>query len=114
MANRAQSTIDDTREQIHRNADDFKHRAENTAAAAMSATGDFASRVGETASDYAEKARDTASDLAERGSEVIRNASREAGRYAEEAEDVARRNPLATVAVALLAGIAIGYLSRGR
>lgn len=121
MASKAQTAMLDTRDEIGHRADEFKHRAEETAEAAkgaMRSASDRAShlrsRIGETASGYADQALDTASDLAERGGEYARGASREMHRYAYKAEKAARRNPLATVAAALMVGVAIGYLSRGR
>jgi ElaB/YqjD/DUF883 family membrane-anchored ribosome-binding protein len=67
--------------------------------------------MGET---VAAQARTAASGLADRGSEFATSATTHAKTFASELEAMARRNPLGTIAGALLVGVVIGMMSRGR
>jgi ElaB/YqjD/DUF883 family membrane-anchored ribosome-binding protein len=55
-----------------------------------------------------------ASGLADKGSELASSAKAQAKTFASELEAMARRNPLGTIAGALLVGVVIGMMSRGR
>ena len=55
-----------------------------------------------------------ASGVADTGSELASSASHHVKTFASELEGMARRNPLGTVAGALLVGVIIGMISRGR
>jgi ElaB/YqjD/DUF883 family membrane-anchored ribosome-binding protein len=55
-----------------------------------------------------------ASGVADTGSELASSARHQAKTLASELEGMARRNPLGTVAGALLVGVIIGMISRGR
>jgi ElaB/YqjD/DUF883 family membrane-anchored ribosome-binding protein len=48
------------------------------------------------------------------GSELASSAKQHAKSFASELEGMARRNPLGTIAGALVVGIVIGMMSRGR
>ena len=55
-----------------------------------------------------------ASGLADTGSDLVSTAQGHAKTLASELEDMARRNPLGTIAGAVLVGAIIGMMSRGR
>ena len=55
-----------------------------------------------------------ASGVADTGSELASSARDQVKTFASELEGMARRNPLGTVAGALLVGVIIGMISRGR
>jgi ElaB/YqjD/DUF883 family membrane-anchored ribosome-binding protein len=55
-----------------------------------------------------------ASGMADTGSELASSARDHVKTFASELEGMARRNPLGTVAGALLVGVIIGMMSRGR
>jgi ElaB/YqjD/DUF883 family membrane-anchored ribosome-binding protein len=55
-----------------------------------------------------------ASGVADTGSELASTARDHAKTFASELEGMARRNPLGTIAGALLVGVIIGMISRGR
>jgi ElaB/YqjD/DUF883 family membrane-anchored ribosome-binding protein len=55
-----------------------------------------------------------ASGVADTGSELASSARNQAKTLASELEGMARRNPLGTVAGALVVGVIIGMISRGR
>ena len=67
--------------------------------------------VGET---VAAQARTAASGVADKSSEFATSATTHAKTFASELEAMARRNPLGTIAGALLVGVVIGMMSRGR
>jgi ElaB/YqjD/DUF883 family membrane-anchored ribosome-binding protein len=55
-----------------------------------------------------------ASGVADAGSELASSVKEHAKTFASELEGMARRNPLGTIAGALLVGVIIGMMSRGR
>ena len=67
--------------------------------------------IGET---VAAQVGTTASGLADEGSELATSAREQAKTFASELEAMARRNPLGTIVGALLVGVVIGMISRGR
>jgi hypothetical protein len=83
--------------------------------------GDVASRAGETTKairdigeTVAAQVGTAASGLADKSSELASSAKAQAKTFASELEAMARRNPLGTIAGALLVGVVIGMMSRGR
>ena len=54
------------------------------------------------------------SSMADTGSDLASSAKEHAKTFASELESMARRNPLGTIAGALLVGVVIGMMSRGR
>jgi ElaB/YqjD/DUF883 family membrane-anchored ribosome-binding protein len=52
--------------------------------------------------------------VADAGGELASSAKEQAKTFASELEGMARRNPLGTIAGALLVGVIIGIISRGR
>jgi ElaB/YqjD/DUF883 family membrane-anchored ribosome-binding protein len=55
-----------------------------------------------------------ASSMVDTGSDLATSAREHAKTFASELEGMARRNPLATIAGALVVGVIIGMMSRGR
>ncbi len=108
------SNTNEATDKLERGAGNFKSAARDAADAGKDATqaagrkaSKFAAETGETVSDLAGEARDMASDMATRGSDLVQS-------YATRIEEAARRSPFGAVATALLAGVVLGYLTRGR
>jgi ElaB/YqjD/DUF883 family membrane-anchored ribosome-binding protein len=83
--------------------------------------GGLTSRAGEAAKamrdmgeTVAAQARTAVSGVADKSSEFATSATAHAKTFASELEAMARRNPLGTIAGALLVGVVIGMMSRGR
>ena len=62
----------------------------------------------------ASQVSDAASGVVDAGSELASSAKEHAKTFASELEAMARRNPLGTIVGALLVGVVIGIISRGR
>jgi hypothetical protein len=56
----------------------------------------------------------TTSGIVDTGTDLASSAREHAKTFASELEGMARRNPLGTIAGALLVGMVIGMMSRGR
>jgi ElaB/YqjD/DUF883 family membrane-anchored ribosome-binding protein len=65
-------------------------------------------------SNMAGQVGDAASQLANRGSEFASSAQQQAKTFASEVEAMGRANPLGAMAAALLVGVLIGMIGRGR
>jgi len=80
--------------------------------------GDVTSRTTKTIRDIGDtvvaQVGTAASGLADKSSELATSAKAQAKTFASELEAMARRNPLGTIAGALLVGVVIGMMSRGR
>ena len=83
--------------------------------------GDVTSRAGEAARAFrdigetvAAQVETAASGLADKSSELAGSAKAQVKTFASELEAMARRNPLGTIVGALLVGVVIGMMSRGR
>jgi ElaB/YqjD/DUF883 family membrane-anchored ribosome-binding protein len=74
----------------------------------------FVSQAGDVSSSVATKVGNAASSLAESGSDMASAATDQAKSFASELEGMGRRNPLGAMAAALLVGVMIGVISRGR
>jgi ElaB/YqjD/DUF883 family membrane-anchored ribosome-binding protein len=74
----------------------------------------FISQAGEVSSSVANQVSGAASDLAERGANVASAAKDQAKSFASELETMGRRNPLGAMAAAVMVGVLIGLISRGR
>jgi ElaB/YqjD/DUF883 family membrane-anchored ribosome-binding protein len=74
----------------------------------------FISQTGEVSSSVANQVSGAASDLAERGASVASAAKDQAKTFASELETMGRRNPLGAMAAAVMVGVLIGLVSRGR
>ena len=71
----------------------------------------FASQAGD---EVAKSIGGAASSATGAGSDLVSNATEQAKTFAAELEGMARRNPLGTIAGAVLVGVVIGMMSRGR
>jgi ElaB/YqjD/DUF883 family membrane-anchored ribosome-binding protein len=69
-----------------------------------------ASEVGSTVADQVGAA---ANEIAKGGAEIAASATAQAKTFASELEDMARKNPLGTLAGTLLVGVVIGLITRG-
>jgi ElaB/YqjD/DUF883 family membrane-anchored ribosome-binding protein len=74
----------------------------------------FVSHAGDVSWSVATKVGNAASSLAESGSDMASAATDQAKSFASELEGMGRRNPLGAMAAALLVGVMIGVISRGR
>jgi ElaB/YqjD/DUF883 family membrane-anchored ribosome-binding protein len=111
---RRTSDMDETTNKFERGAGNLRSAARDAADAGQDAAesagrkaSNFAAETAESVSDLASEARDSATDMAHRGMDYAQS-------YASRIEEASRRNPLGAIATALFAGIAIGYLTRGR
>jgi ElaB/YqjD/DUF883 family membrane-anchored ribosome-binding protein len=87
----------------------------DTLARFASQAGDDAARTVRSLSQtLASQVSSAAGGVADAGSELASSAKEQAKTFASELEGMARRNPLGTIAGALLVGVIIGMMSRGR
>jgi ElaB/YqjD/DUF883 family membrane-anchored ribosome-binding protein len=87
----------------------------NTLSRFASQTGDDAAKTVRGASQsLASQVGGAASGVADMGSDLATTAKEHAKTFASELEGMARRNPLGTIAGALVVGVVIGLMSRGR
>lgn len=81
----------------------------------VSQAGSDAAKAARTATaGVANQVTDTASSIAERGSELASVASEQAKSFASELEAMGRKNPLGAMAGAVMVGVLIGLIGRGR
>jgi ElaB/YqjD/DUF883 family membrane-anchored ribosome-binding protein len=78
------------------------------------AGGDAAKTVRSLSQTLASQVGSAAGEVADAGSELASSAKEHAKTFASELEGMARRNPLGTIAGALLVGVIIGMMSKGR
>ena len=76
--------------------------------------GEAAKTVRDAGQSFSAQVGTAAGTLADAGSDLASSAKEQAKTFASELEGMARRNPLGTIAGALLVGIVIGMMSRGR
>ena len=74
----------------------------------------FMTQAGEVSSSMASQVGNAASNLAESGANVAAAAKEQAKTFASELETMGRRNPLGAMAAAVMLGVLIGLISRGR
>jgi len=74
----------------------------------------FASQAGSEAARTIRGVGQAASGVSDAGSDLMSSATEQAKTFAAELEGMARRNPLGTIAGAVLVGVVIGMMSRGR
>jgi ElaB/YqjD/DUF883 family membrane-anchored ribosome-binding protein len=87
----------------------------NTLSRFASQAGDEAAKTVRGASEtLASQVGSAASGVADMGSDLASSAKEHAKTFASELEGMARRNPLGTIAGALVVGVVIGLMSRGR
>jgi len=76
--------------------------------------GEAAKTVRDAGQSFSAQVGTAAGTLADASSDLASSAKEQAKTFASELEGMARRNPLGTIAGALLVGIVIGMMSRGR
>jgi ElaB/YqjD/DUF883 family membrane-anchored ribosome-binding protein len=87
----------------------------NTLSRFASQAGDDAAKTVRGASQsLASQVGGAATGVADMGSDLATTAKEHAKTFASELEGMARRNPLGTIAGALVVGVVIGLMSRGR
>jgi ElaB/YqjD/DUF883 family membrane-anchored ribosome-binding protein len=74
----------------------------------------FLSQAGDMSASVATKVSDAASGVAESSANLASTATDQAKSFASEVENMGRRNPLGAMAAALLIGVLIGVIGRGR
>jgi ElaB/YqjD/DUF883 family membrane-anchored ribosome-binding protein len=76
--------------------------------------GEAAKTVRSVSQNLAAQVGSAAGGVAGAGSDLASSATAQAKTFASELEGMARRNPLGTIAGALLVGVIVGMMSRGR
>jgi ElaB/YqjD/DUF883 family membrane-anchored ribosome-binding protein len=99
-------------EQTHQ--DESAASWKDSVAGVASQAGEAAKAIRGVSQTIASQAGTTASGLADTGSDLASSAKDHAKSFASELEGMARRNPLGTIAGALLVGVVIGMMFRGR
>jgi ElaB/YqjD/DUF883 family membrane-anchored ribosome-binding protein len=74
----------------------------------------FVSQAGDMSASVATKVGNAASGVAESGANLASTATDQAKSFASELENMGRRNPLGAMAAAVLIGVLIGVIGRGR
>jgi ElaB/YqjD/DUF883 family membrane-anchored ribosome-binding protein len=74
----------------------------------------FMSQAGDVSSSVVSQVGNAASSLAESGANVASAARDQAKTFASELESMGRRNPLGAMAAAVMVGVLIGLITRGR
>lgn len=92
--------------------EDLNNLNETVAKLLSKARNDAARSVREKAANLTDRVSSMAGDLAEKGSNAASAATNQAKTFAAEVEGLAHRNPLGTLAGAVLVGILIGMLGR--
>jgi ElaB/YqjD/DUF883 family membrane-anchored ribosome-binding protein len=101
-------------EEINKLRQDVASLKDTIARIASQASSDAVKTVRNLAQSAASQVGSAASGVADTGSELASSAKAHAKTFASELEAMARRNPLGTIAGALLVGVVIGMFSRGR
>ena len=70
--------------------------------------------VSQAGNDAVKTARGVTSNVAEKGSEIATTASKQAKTFASELETLGRNNPIGAMAAAMMVGVLIGLIGRGR
>jgi ElaB/YqjD/DUF883 family membrane-anchored ribosome-binding protein len=101
-------------EDLNRLRADFGSLKDSLARLLSQVGGEAAKSVRNVQQSVASQVGSTASGIADAGSELASSAKAQAKTLASELEGIARRNPLGTIAGALVIGVIIGMMSRGR
>ena len=101
-------------EEINKLRQDMASLKDTLAHFAFQAGGEAAKTVRNLTQSAASQVSSAASGVADAGSELASSAKEHAKTFASELEAMARRNPLGTIVGALLIGVVIGMISRGR
>jgi ElaB/YqjD/DUF883 family membrane-anchored ribosome-binding protein len=86
----------------------------DSVAGVASQAGEAAKNIRDVSQTIASQVGTAASGLADTSSDLATSAKEHAKTFASELEGMARRNPLGTIAGALLVGVVIGMMFRGR
>ena len=86
----------------------------DSVAGVASQAGEAAKNIRDVSQTIASQVGTAASGLADTSSDLASSAKEHAKTFASELEGMARRNPLGTIAGALLVGVVIGMMFRGR
>ncbi|MEJ0076958.1 MAG: hypothetical protein WDO17_16240 [Alphaproteobacteria bacterium] len=93
---------------------EFASLKDHVARFASQAGGEAAKSIRGVRESVAAQVGDAASGVTETGADLMSSATEQAKTFAAELEGMARRNPLGTIAGAVLVGVVIGMMSRGR
>jgi ElaB/YqjD/DUF883 family membrane-anchored ribosome-binding protein len=110
----ADAARDSLSEDMNRLRADFVSLKDSLARLVSQVGGEAAKSVRNVQQSVASQVGSTASGIADAGSELAASAKAQAKTIASELEGMARRNPLGTLAGALVIGVIIGMMSRGR
>jgi ElaB/YqjD/DUF883 family membrane-anchored ribosome-binding protein len=110
----ADAARDSLSEDMNRLRADFVSLKDSLARLVSQVGGEAAKSVRNVQQSVASQVGSTASGIADAGSELASSAKAQAKTLASELEGIARRNPLGTIAGALVIGVIIGMISRGR
>jgi ElaB/YqjD/DUF883 family membrane-anchored ribosome-binding protein len=94
--------------------DDFANLKDTVAKLASQAGSDAAKAARTASAGVTSQVSDAASNLAEKGSELASAATAQAKTFASELETMARKNPLGAMAGAVMVGVLVGLIGRGR
>jgi ElaB/YqjD/DUF883 family membrane-anchored ribosome-binding protein len=109
------STLRDAKDTVSDYVSKTGDDALKTAKQATSDVADYVSRTGEDALKTAKQATsDVANQIGSTASSVANATSEQAKTFAAELERIGRNNPLTTIAGAVLVGVVIGLVGRGR
>jgi ElaB/YqjD/DUF883 family membrane-anchored ribosome-binding protein len=103
-----------SREDLNRLRRDVASLTEKVGRLASQAGGEAMKAARSMSETVASQVGDAAGGVAEAGSELASSAREHAKTLASELEGMARRNPLGTIAGALVLGVIIGMMTRGR
>jgi hypothetical protein len=101
-------------EDLSRLRRDVASLKDNVGRLAAQAGGDVMKSVRNASQTVAAQVGDAAGGVAEAGSELASSARDQVKTFASELESMARRSPLGTIAGALVVGVIIGMMTRGR
>jgi ElaB/YqjD/DUF883 family membrane-anchored ribosome-binding protein len=93
---------------------EFANLKDHVARFAAQAGGEAAKSIRGVGQNVAAQVGGAASNATDTGADLISSATEQAKTFAAELEGMARRNPLGTIAGAVLVGVVIGMMSRGR
>ena len=93
---------------------DVARLSDTLARLASQAGGEAVQAVRNASQTFASQVSSAAGGVADAGAELASSAKERAKTFASELEGMARRNPLGTIAGALVVGVIIGMMSKGR
>ena len=101
-------------EEVQRLRRDVARLTDTLTRLASQVGGEAVKTVRETGQSFSAQVGSAAGAVADAGSDLASSAKEHAKTFASELEGMARRNPLGTIGGALLVGVVIGMMSRGR